>query len=236
MQLFPTIHSSLLGCCHLWKLIFLVLRTTRLIQCQMHASLNTSSSSSSSSSPYFAANIFPSLVLRSHDNLPLTEQAIYDLRNDMRKENEFIEFDDEDYIEDDDMDMENDNQQDFQSLSSLTSPSIILNAIISTTTATSVTTTATTTTTATSVTTTTTTTTTTTNAILTTKTVPKKITKITTRSTANSQQTEIIETKVVNTQYTIISSSSSRVVPMFICSLFLFSLLYRNIHMNSVLF
>jgi len=109
MQLFPTVHYSFLDCCHLWKLIFLVLRTTRLIQCQMNATVNISSSASLS-----AINIFPSsLFFRSQENLPLTDQAIYDLRNEMRKASEMNDFDD-DYNEDDDIEFENDNQEHFQ--------------------------------------------------------------------------------------------------------------------------
>ncbi|CAF0913815.1 unnamed protein product [Rotaria sp. Silwood1] len=209
MQLFPTIDSSFLDCYHLWKLIFFVLRTTRLIQCQMHENINTSSLSSSS---FFAANIFPSFVLRSQDNLPLTEQAIYDLRNDMRKANELNDFDDEDYLEDEDMDMESDNQQHFQSSSSSSSSSSFRSSIIN-----SITSITTIMTTATTITTTTT------------------ITTPTTLSEINTQETKSIESKTSNDQYTIISSSSHS-VPMCICILFPFSLLYRYMHMNNFLF
>ncbi|CAF2512073.1 unnamed protein product [Rotaria sp. Silwood2] len=210
MQLFPTIDSSFLDCYHLWKLIFLVLRTTRLIQCQMHENVNTSSLSSSSS--FFAVNVFPSLVLRSQDNLPLTEQAIYDFRNDMRKASELNDFDDEDYVEDEDIDIESDNQQHFQSSSSSSSSKFHSSIINSITSITTVMTTATTTTTTTTT-----------------------ITTPTTLSEISTQETKIIKSKTSNDQYTIISSST-RLVPMFICLLFSFSLLYRYIHMNNFLF
>lgn len=39
---------------------------------------------------------FPSKILSFYQNLPLTEQAVYDLRNNLRKSNEINDFDDED--------------------------------------------------------------------------------------------------------------------------------------------
>ncbi|UJR30472.1 hypothetical protein I4U23_018005 [Adineta vaga] len=108
MQVLPSLHSSLPNCCHLWKLIFLILRTTRLIQCQMNTTVNISSLSS--------INIFPSIILRPHDNLPLTEQVIYDLRNNMRKASEINDFDDGDYSEDEDFEIEEDNHQSLPSI------------------------------------------------------------------------------------------------------------------------
>jgi hypothetical protein len=83
--------------------------------------------------------IYPSLVFRSPDNLPLTEQVIYDLRNDMRKASEMNDFNDEDYSEDEDIESENDNQLHVQlSPPPATFRSIILNSITSTTTTTTV--------------------------------------------------------------------------------------------------
>ena len=76
-------------------------------------------------------------MFRSHDNLPLTEQAIYDLRNSMRRGNELIDFDDDDndYSEDEDLDIDDDNSLSdaFPSSSSSTTS----NALTSSTTTTS---------------------------------------------------------------------------------------------------
>lgn len=101
MQLFPTQSYSHQNCSHLWKLIFLVLRTARLIQCQLNSPLNVSLSSSSS-----IINVFPSFGHRSQDNSPLSEQAIYDIRNSLRTANEMNDFDDDDYSEDEDIDLD----------------------------------------------------------------------------------------------------------------------------------
>ncbi|CAF1124850.1 unnamed protein product [Adineta ricciae] len=46
---------------------------------------------------------FPSIILPSYHNNPLSEQAEYDLKNTLRKTNEFLDVDDDDYIEDDDV-------------------------------------------------------------------------------------------------------------------------------------
>jgi len=146
----------------------------------------------------FFLKIFPSLVFLSQDNLQLTEQAEYDLRNEMRKASEINDFDDYDDSEDEDFEIENDNQQHVQ-LFSLppTTRSTIINSITS------------------------------------------RITIITTKTTTvspeiNSTQLEIIESKTSKDKY--LTSSSSRLIPMFICLLFLFSSLYRHIHVNNFLF
>jgi hypothetical protein len=143
--------------------------------------------------------IFPSLLFRSQDNLPLTEQVVYDLRNEMRKASEINDFDDEDYSEDEDFEVENDNQQHIQLFSPSPTRSTIINSITSRIT------------------------------IITTtiKTVSPEI---------NNTQSEIIESKTLKDKYLTISSSSSRLIPMFICLLFLFSSLYRHIHVNNFLF
>jgi hypothetical protein len=59
----------------------------RLIQCEINTTINS---------------VFPSIIIQSYQDLPLTEQAIYDLKNTMRKSDEINDFDDdEDYNEDD---------------------------------------------------------------------------------------------------------------------------------------
>jgi len=141
--------------------------------------------------------VFPSLLFRSQDNLPLTEQVVYDLRNEMRKASEINDFDDEDYSEDEDFEVENDNQQHVQLFSPSSTRSTIINSITSRIT------------------------------IITTKTVSPEI---------NNTQSEIIESKTSKDKILSISSSSSRLIPMFICLLFLFSSLYRHIHVNNFLF
>jgi len=133
--------------------------------------------------------------LGSQDNLQLTEQYEYDLRNELRKANEINDFDDDDYSEDEDFEIENDNQQHVQLFSpSPTTRSTIINSITS------------------------------------------RITIITTTVSPeiNSTQLEIIESKTSKDKY--LTSSSSRLIPMFICFLFLFSSLYRHIHVNNFLF
>jgi hypothetical protein len=52
--------------------------------------------------------LFPSIINHPHQNSPLSEQAIYDLKNTMRLSKQVIDFDDEDYNEDDEI--ENDHQ------------------------------------------------------------------------------------------------------------------------------
>lgn len=52
---------------------------------------------------------FPSLINHPHQNSPLTEQDIYDLKNSMRKSNQINDFDDEDDYNEDEP-MNNDNQ------------------------------------------------------------------------------------------------------------------------------
>jgi hypothetical protein len=74
--------------------------------------------------------IFPSLVFGSQENIPLTEQAVYDIRNEMRKASEINDFDDEYDSEDEDFEIENDNQQSIQIFSSSTIRSHIINSII----------------------------------------------------------------------------------------------------------
>ncbi len=75
-------------------------------------------------------------MYRSSENLPLTEQVIYDLRNDMRKANENNDFDDEDYSEDEDTELDNDNHQHIQLVTpSPTARLTLINPITSTTTA-----------------------------------------------------------------------------------------------------
>lgn len=145
--------------------------------------------------------MFPSLVIRSQENLPLTEQVVYDLRNEMRKASEINEFDDEDYSEDEDIEfINNENPPPIELVSLPISRSTILHSIISTPT----------------------TTTATTTTRKTTITIP---TTTTISSEKNIQHTEVIETKASNTQYQSIPSSSSfRIVPMFICLLFSFSI------------
>jgi hypothetical protein len=64
----------------------------RLIQCEINTTLNL----------FFPAIIHP------YQNLPLSEQAIYDLKNMMRKSNEINDFDDDDdYNEDDEIEIDN---------------------------------------------------------------------------------------------------------------------------------
>jgi hypothetical protein len=135
----------------------------------------------------------------------LTEQVIYDLRNDLRKASVNNDFDDDDgdYSEDEDIESENDNQQHIQLFSppSLTARSTIINSIIST------------------------------------STLRPTNTAINT-TIFNPQQTEIIESKISNNKSRTKSSSSSsfRLLPIFYCFLFSFSLLYRSIHVNNFLF
>lgn len=152
-------------------------------------------------------------MLRSYENIPLTEQAMYDLRNDLRKKNQYRDIDDDDYMEDDDIESENYNQQQYEMSPTEVSHSIILNSITSSTSAT------TTTTTHTSI--TITSTNTLSINIVTNKTVitVPAIPMITPSSTIDYQQKENAENKASNTDYTIISSSSSsppRLVSMFI--------------------
>jgi light-regulated signal transduction histidine kinase (bacteriophytochrome) len=72
-------------------------------------------------------------MYRSSENLPLTEQVIYDLRNDMRKASENNDFDDEDYSEDEDIESDNDNHQHIQLFTlSSTARSTLINSITST--------------------------------------------------------------------------------------------------------
>ena len=79
-------------------------------------------------------------MFRSHDNLPLTEQAIYDLRNSMRRGNELIDFDDDDndYSEDEDLDIDDDNSfsDAFPSSSSSTTSNALTSSTTTTTTST----------------------------------------------------------------------------------------------------
>ncbi|CAF1651468.1 unnamed protein product [Adineta ricciae] len=82
----------------------------------MNTTVNISSLSS--------INIFPSIILRPQDDLPLTEQVIYDLRNNMRKASEANDFDDGDYSEDDDVDFEEENHQPLSLLPSSSLPTI----------------------------------------------------------------------------------------------------------------
>ncbi|CAF3839340.1 unnamed protein product [Rotaria sordida] len=53
--------------------------------------------------------IIPTIIIRPYPNLPLTEQVMYDLKNNMRKANEMNDFvdddDDDDYNEDDDIEI-----------------------------------------------------------------------------------------------------------------------------------
>lgn len=49
------------------------------------------------------------MSIQTHQNFPLTEQAIYDLKNTMRKSNEIIDYDDEDDSNEDEQ-IDNDNQ------------------------------------------------------------------------------------------------------------------------------
>ncbi|CAF0786568.1 unnamed protein product [Rotaria sordida] len=52
--------------------------------------------------------IIPTIIIRPYPNLPLTEQVMYDLKNNMRKANEmndFVDDDDDDYNEDDDIEI-----------------------------------------------------------------------------------------------------------------------------------
>ncbi|CAF0974934.1 unnamed protein product [Adineta steineri] len=206
MQLFPSIHHSLFDCCHLWKLIFLVLRTTRLIQGEMNTSVNISSFSS--------VNIVPQMRFHPHESLPLTEQIIYDLRNDMRKANEINDFDDEDYSEDEDIAIEEDNLQYIQIASTLKSPTVII-----TTMTTIVSTPATTTTT----------------TIPSTTTIPTTL--ITTFFAINSRRIEVAESKSSDNKDTTKSpSSSSRHVPLLLSLLFSLSTLYRCNYVNTFLF
>lgn len=78
--------------------------------------------------------MFPSLVLRSQENLPLTEQVVYDMRNEMRKASENNDFDDEDYSEEDEMEFENYETQppSIQLVSLPTIRSTIIHSITST--------------------------------------------------------------------------------------------------------
>jgi len=45
--------------------------------------------------------LFPSILNQHYQNVPLTDQVIYDLKNSMRKSNEINDFDDEEEEEDD---------------------------------------------------------------------------------------------------------------------------------------
>ncbi|CAF0777767.1 unnamed protein product [Rotaria sordida] len=75
---------------YLCKLIFFV----KLILCEMNVTMNI---------------IIPTIIIRPYPNLPLTEQVMYDLKNNMRKANEMNDFvdddDDDDYNEDDDIEI-----------------------------------------------------------------------------------------------------------------------------------
>ncbi|CAF0775829.1 unnamed protein product [Rotaria sordida] len=74
---------------YLCKLIFFV----KLILCEMNVTMNI---------------IIPTIIIRPYPNLPLTEQVMYDLKNNMRKANEmndFVDDDDDDYNEDDDIEI-----------------------------------------------------------------------------------------------------------------------------------
>ncbi|CAF1070692.1 unnamed protein product [Adineta ricciae] len=68
----------------LWKLLF----SLNFIHCEINATIRV---------------YFPSIILPSYHNNPLSEQAEYDLKNTLRKTNEFLDVDDDDYIEDDDV-------------------------------------------------------------------------------------------------------------------------------------
>jgi len=73
------------------------------------------------------------------------------------------------------------------------------------------------------------------NSIISTSTLRPTSTAINT-TIFNPQQTEIIESKISNNKSRTISSSSFRLLPIFYCFLFSFSLLYRSIHVNNFLF
>ncbi|CAF4391023.1 unnamed protein product [Rotaria socialis] len=68
--------------------------TFRLIQCEINSTLN---------------KLIPTIILRPYPDLPLTEQAMYDLKNTLRKTietNDFDGDDDDDYLEEDDIDID----------------------------------------------------------------------------------------------------------------------------------
>lgn len=148
--------------------------------------------------------------MKSEDSVILTEQAMYDFRNDMRKASELNDLDDEDYTEDEDIDSESDEQQQNEILTPLTSHSIIINSITST--VRNVTT-----------------------MVTTTTTIATIATVATTVVHMNNSQTDMIDITVSNDQFRIISSST-RLLPMFTYFVFTLSSLYRYIYMHSFLF
>ncbi|CAF2054916.1 unnamed protein product [Rotaria magnacalcarata] len=91
---------------YIWKLVFFV----KLIQCEINSTLN---------------KLVPSIILRPYPDLTLTEQAMYDLKNTLRKTIETNDFDgdddDDDYLEEYDIDIDEKTITTIQSTTSVKS-------------------------------------------------------------------------------------------------------------------
>lgn len=152
-------------------------------------------------------------MLRSQDNAPLSEQAIYDLRNSMRTAHELADFDDGDYSEDEDIDLEGD----YPPTVPLVRPSASTSVVRSSTTLAATKTTATRTTTNTS-----------TLSIST-------IVPTTTSPEIDDKENETAESQDSQEKNSLLSRSSSLHVSISVCILFSVTSFYRALRVNYVL-